>query len=64
MNKVSAMSLKQRVSEYCNYRNIAVSKFESLAGISNGYFNNIKKDRQMRKLRIFIERSLISTQVG
>lgn len=37
------MSLKQRVSEYCNYRNIAVSKFESLAGISNGYFNNIKK---------------------
>ena len=37
------MGIKQRVSEYCNYKNIAISKFESLAGISNGYFNNIKK---------------------
>lgn len=43
MNNLSIMGIKQRVSEYCNYKNIAISKFESLAGISNGYFNNIKK---------------------
>lgn len=44
------MSIKQRVSEYCNYKNIAISKFESLAGISNGYFNNIKKRPSVEKI--------------
>lgn len=43
-------SIKQRVSEYCNYKNIAISKFESLAGISNGYFNNIKKRPSVEKI--------------
>lgn len=47
------MSIKERVSEYCNYKNIAISKFESLSGISNGYFNNIKKrpsDEKIEKI--------------
>ena len=44
------MNIKQRVSEYCNYKNIAISKFESLAGISNGYFNNIKKRPSVEKI--------------
>ena len=37
------MAIKERIKEYCEARNIAVSRFEHNAGISNGYFNNIKK---------------------
>lgn len=44
------MELKERVSEYCNLKNIAISKFESLAGLSNGYFNNIKKRPSLEKI--------------
>lgn len=37
------MCIKNRVAEYCKKKNIAVSKFESLSGLSNGYFNQVKK---------------------
>lgn len=35
--------IKERIKNYCNKKNIAVSQFEKTAGISNGYFNNVKK---------------------
>lgn len=44
------MELKERVSEYCKLKNIAISKFESLAGLSNGYFNNIKRRPSLEKI--------------
>lgn len=37
------MAIKERIKEYCEVKNIAVFRFEHNAGISNGYFNNIKK---------------------
>lgn len=44
------MNIKQRVSKYCEFRNIAISKFEQLSGLSNGYFNNIKKRPSSEKI--------------
>lgn len=44
------MDLKSRISEYCKIKNLAVSKFESLAGLSNGYFNQVKKRPSKEKL--------------
>ena len=37
------MTIKERIKEYCEKKNIALSRFEHCAGISNGYFNNVKK---------------------
>ena len=37
------MTLKDRLKEYCEMKNMAISRFEQSAGISNGYFNNVKK---------------------
>ena len=37
------MDIKQRVLDYCKTKNIALSKFEKLSGLSNGYFNQVKK---------------------
>lgn len=34
--------LKSRVLEYCKLKNIAISKFEASAELSNGYINNVK----------------------
>jgi len=48
------MNIKSRVSEYCERKNIALSKFEKLSGLSNGYFNNIKKrpsDEKIENIR-------------
>ncbi len=42
--------LKFRVSEYCKFKNIAISKFESTAELSNGYFNQVKKRPSAEKL--------------
>ena len=44
------MGLKCRISEYCNYKNIAISKFEEKSGLSNGYFNQVKKRPSSNKL--------------
>lgn len=44
------MSIKQRLTEYCAFKNIAVYKFESLAKLSNGYFNQVKKRPSLDKL--------------
>lgn len=35
--------LKDRVLEYCKFKNISISQFEKLAGLSNGYFNHCAK---------------------
>lgn len=35
-------TVKERLIEYLKYKNIGQNKFESLAGISNGYISNLK----------------------
>ncbi len=35
--------IKERVQEYCKYKNMGISRFEKLAGLSNGYFNQVAK---------------------
>lgn len=35
--------IKERVQEYCKYKNMGISRFEKLAGLSNGYFNQVTK---------------------
>lgn len=37
------MTLKDRVKVYCDRKNIAVTKFERMAGLSNGYFKENTK---------------------
>lgn len=44
------MCIKQRVSAYCEYKNIAISRFEKEAGLSNGYFNQVKKRPSLDKI--------------
>ena len=48
------MDIKERVLTYCNLKNIAISKFEKLSGLSNGYFNQVKKrpsDEKIESIR-------------
>lgn len=35
--------IKERVQQYCKYKNMGISRFEKLAGLSNGYFNQVTK---------------------
>ena len=35
--------IKDRVQQYCKYKNMGISRFEKLAGLSNGYFNQVTK---------------------
>ena len=42
--------LKERVCRYCEYMNIRVSQFEKMAGLSNGYFNQVSKKPSEVKL--------------
>ena len=44
------MDLKERVSMYCDKKNIAISKFEKLSGLANGYFNKVTKRPSEDKL--------------
>ncbi len=44
------MCLKDRVSDYCKRKNIAISRFEKEAGLSNGYFNQVKKRPSIDKI--------------
>lgn len=44
------MTLKERVEKYCQYAKIRISAFERLAGLSNGYFNQVKKEPSPSKL--------------
>jgi len=44
------MCLKDRVSEYCKIKNIAISRFEKDSGLSNGYFNQVKKRPSLDKI--------------
>lgn len=44
------MCIKRRVSAYCEYKNIAISRFEKEAGLSNGYFNQVKKRPSLDKI--------------
>lgn len=43
-------NLKYRVLEYCKRKNIAKSTFEKKAGLSNGYFNQVKKRPSLDKI--------------
>lgn len=44
------MDLKERVSMYCDKKNITISKFEKLSGLANGYFNKVTKRPSEDKL--------------
>lgn len=44
------MTLKERIEEYCKYAKIRISAFERRAGLSNGYFNQVKKEPSPSKL--------------
>jgi hypothetical protein len=45
------MDLKGRLSDYCERKNISISRFEKMAGLSNGYFNQVKKRPSLDKLQ-------------
>ncbi len=45
------MDLKDRISDYCERKNISISRFEKMAGLSNGYFNQVKKRPSLDKLQ-------------
>lgn len=42
--------LKDRVVMYCTKKNISISSFERKAGLSNGYFNQVKKRPSEEKI--------------
>ena len=44
------MTLKERIEEYCKYAKIRISAFVRRAGLSNGYFNQVKKEPSPSKL--------------
>ena len=44
------MTLKERIEEYCKYAKLLISAFERRAGLSNGYFNQVKKEPSPSKL--------------
>lgn len=44
------MGIKERVSEYCRRKNIAISRFEKMSELSNGYFNQVKKRPSLDKI--------------
>lgn len=44
------MELKSRVLAYCAKKNIALSTFEKRSGLSNGYFNQVKKRPSTEKI--------------
>ena len=44
------MTLKERVVEFCSHAKIKISAFERKAGLSNGYFNQVKKEPSPSKL--------------
>lgn len=44
------MELKSRVLAYCTKKNIALSTFEKRSGLSNGYFNQVKKRPSTEKI--------------
>lgn len=43
-------SIKGRLLVYCSHTGIPVSRFEKEAGLSNGYFNQVKKQPSLDKL--------------
>lgn len=49
------MELKERIKLFCDLKNIAISTFEKQAGLSNGYFNSVKKRPSASKLRGIID---------
>lgn len=42
--------LKSRVKQYCQHAGITISAFERRAGLSNGYFNQVKGEPGASKL--------------
>lgn len=46
------MCIKERISAYCKRKNIAISRLEKLSGLSNGYFNQVKKRPSLDKIEM------------
>jgi transcriptional regulator with XRE-family HTH domain len=46
------MSVKERIAEFCKVKNISQKKFEHIAGLSNGYINNIVNSISPKKLEL------------
>lgn len=44
------MTLKDRLLEYCQYTGVKISAFERRSGLSNGYFNQVKKEPSRSKI--------------
>lgn len=43
-------TVKQRLMEFAEFRNLSISKFESLCGLGNGYVSKLKSEPGSRKL--------------
>lgn len=43
-------TVKQRLMEFAEFRNLSISKFESLCGLGNGYVGKLKSEPGSRKL--------------
>lgn len=43
-------TVKQRLMEFADFRNLSISKFESLCGLGNGYVGKLKSEPGSRKL--------------
>ena len=48
------MSVKERIKEYCKYKNIPISTFEKKCKLSNGYVNGIRKGFSDAKLEVVL----------
>lgn len=44
------MTLKDRLLEYCQHTGVKISAFERRSGLSNGYFNQVKKEPSRSKI--------------
>lgn len=44
------MSLKERVQAYCSLKKISVARFERWAGLSNGYFSQVRGTPSLDKI--------------
>ena len=48
--RIMEKTVKQRLMEFAEFRNLSISKFESLCGLGNGYVGKLKSEPGSRKL--------------
>lgn len=48
-------SVKQRLMEFINYKNISIRSFENTCGLSNGYMKSLRKSPTAEKLRMILD---------